>query len=117
MKTFLVLMATLICTTVFAQKPVTTSIKVNGNCSMCKKHIEKAASADGVTRAIWNKDTKKLALTYDPAKISLDQVQQNIAAVGYDTEKFRADDKAYNALDECCQYNRKKTDSKSSNHK
>ncbi|MDB5229554.1 MAG: Co/Zn/Cd efflux system rane fusion protein [Chitinophagaceae bacterium] len=115
MKTFLLIAATFVCATVFAQKS-TTSFKVSGNCSMCKKHIEKAATTGGVTKAIWSQDTKKLTLTYNAAKISSDQVQQKIAAAGYDTEKYRGDDKAYSALDECCQYDRKKTNTKTSNH-
>src|SRR4051812_21000135 len=112
MKTFFLIAATIMCTTVFAQRTTTTSFAVNGNCSMCKKHIEKAASTDGVTKATWNKSTKKMTLIYNPDKISSDKVQQNIAAIGYDTEKYRADDKAYSALDECCQYERKKTNAK-----
>lgn len=112
MKIYLLIIASAFCTTVFAQKPITTTFKVSGNCNMCKKHIEKAAMTMGVAGATWNKDTKKLLLTYDPAKISADKVQQNIAAAGYDTEKFAADEKAYKALDECCQYERVKPVSK-----
>lgn len=87
----------------------TTTFKVNGNCNSCKKHIETAArTVAGVTKATWNKDTKILTLVYDPAKANVDDVQKHIAAVGYDTPKYRGDDKAYNALDECCQYDREK---------
>lgn len=85
----------------------TTVFKVYGNCNSCKKHIETAARVPGVTKADWNKDSKMLTLVYDPAKVTVDDVQKRIAAVGYDTPKFRGDDKAYNKLDECCQYDRK----------
>lgn len=89
--------------------PTTTTFKVNGNCNSCKKHIETAAlTVPGVAKATWNKDTKVLTLVYDPAKATVDDVQKHIAAVGYDTPKYRGDDKAYNALDECCQYDREK---------
>lgn len=86
----------------------TESIKVWGNCGMCKARIEKAVKVDGVTKASWNTKTKMLSLVYDPSKITNDDLQKKIAAVGHDTEKFKADDKAYAKLDDCCKYERKK---------
>jgi periplasmic mercuric ion binding protein len=91
----------------FGQTVTTTSFKVYGNCASCKKHIETAAHVPGVTKADWNKETKILTLVYDPSKVNTDDIQKRIAAVGYDTPKFRGDDKAYSQLDECCQYTRK----------
>jgi copper chaperone CopZ len=89
------------------QAAQTAVFKVYGNCSSCKKHIETAAHVTGVAKADWNKDTKMLTLVYDPSKVTTDDIQKRIAAVGYDTPKYRGDDKAYNKLDECCQYDRK----------
>lgn len=85
----------------------TETIKVWGNCNLCKARIEKAAKANGVSKASWDKDSKLLTLVYDPSKISSDDIQKKIAAVGHDTEKFKGDDKAYEKLDACCQYDRK----------
>ena len=51
-------------------------------------------------------------MTYDESKTSNDKIQQKIAAVGYDTEKYAGDEKAYKALDECCQYDGKKKTAK-----
>lgn len=82
----------------------TESIKVQGNCGMCKTRIEKAAKIEGVTKAEWNKDTKVLTLVYNPSKVKSDDVQKNIAAVGHDTEKFKADSKTYDKLPGCCKY-------------
>lgn len=82
----------------------TETLKVSGNCNMCKATIEKAARVDGVTKAVWDAKTKNLSLTYDPAKTTVDQVGKKIAAAGYDNAKVEADDKAYNALSGCCQY-------------
>jgi mercuric ion binding protein len=84
----------------------TETIKVFGNCSTCKAKIEKAAKADGVSKASWDTDSKLLTLVYDPSKVKSDDIQKKIAAVGYDTEKFKGDDKAYAKLDACCQYDR-----------
>ena len=84
------------------------TIKVWGNCEACQSKIEKAAKVEGVTNAVWNKETKILTLVYNPSAISIDDIQKKIAAVGYDTEKFKGDDKAYAKLPGCCKYDRKK---------
>jgi periplasmic mercuric ion binding protein len=89
------------------QNPVTLKtekLKVGGNCDMCKARIEKAAKVNGVTKADWNKETKILTLTYDSKVVTSDEVQKKIAAVGHDTPKYKADDKAYNSLPGCCKY-------------
>jgi len=82
----------------------TETIKVSGNCESCQVRIEKAAKVDGVSKASWDKTTKLLTLVYDPAKVKSDDIQKKIAAVGHDTEKFKADDKVYAKLPGCCKY-------------
>jgi mercuric ion binding protein len=83
------------------------TFKIWGNCEMCKETIEGSLKTDGIKTADWNKDTKIMAVAFDSTKITLDQIEQRVAAVGYDTEKFRGDDHAYAGLPECCQYQRK----------
>lgn len=82
------------------------TIKVSGNCEMCKKTIELAAWQKGVKTAQWNKETKTLFVKYYPSKISLEQIEKNIAKSGYDTEHVKASDTAYGNLHQCCQYPR-----------
>ena len=82
----------------------TETIKVSGNCDMCKARIEKAAKIEGVSKAEWNKDSKMLALTYDPAKTNVDAIGKKLAAAGHDTEKIKAEGKAYDKLPSCCKY-------------
>jgi copper chaperone CopZ len=82
----------------------TESLKVSGNCGMCKERIEKAAKVDGVAKADWDKTTKILTLAYNPAVVKSDDVLKKIAAVGHDNEKYKADDKTYNSLHSCCKY-------------
>lgn len=82
----------------------TEMIKVSGNCEMCESKIEAAAKIAGVVKADWSTKTKVLTLVYNPAKVKSDDVQKKIAAVGYDTPKYKADAKAYNALASCCKY-------------
>ncbi len=86
----------------------TESIKVWGECETCQATIEKASKVDGVSKANWDKRTKLLTLVYDPSKVKNDDIQKKIAAVGYDTEKYKADDKVYAKLNACCKYVRKK---------
>ncbi|NCI45990.1 heavy-metal-associated domain-containing protein [Sediminibacterium soli] len=85
----------------------TETIKVWGNCGMCKGHIEKAAKEAGATSAVWNKNTKVLSVTYESSKTSNRQIQEKVAAAGYDTRDIAGDDKAYDNLDDCCKYERK----------
>lgn len=96
----------MISSVVFA-KEKTDSFRVYGNCEMCKKRIEKATQADGVIKAIWNVDSKIMTVTYDDSRITNDDIQKKIAAVGHDTEKFTAPDDVYEGLPECCLYERK----------
>lgn len=82
----------------------TESLKVSGNCGMCEERIETAAKVDGVTKADWDKTTRILTLVYNPAVVKSDDIQKKIAAVGHDTEKYKADTKIYNGLPGCCKY-------------
>ncbi len=90
---------------VFAQSK-TDKIKVAGNCGMCKKKIETALKVSGITAADWDKTTKMLTVSYDTTKVNNEQIQQKVAAAGYDTPKFKAPKAAYEKLDDCCQYDR-----------
>jgi len=93
--------------TVTVNGTTTSTFKVWGNCEMCKETIEGALKVDGVSKADWNVETKVMTVSYDTTKISLDQIMKYIAGVGYDTEKYKSDDKTYSNLPGCCQYERK----------
>lgn len=81
--------------------------KVNGNCEMCKKRIEKAAfSVKGVKSAQWHVDHHDIHLIIDENKCSVEEVQQAIAKAGHDTENFKASNEDYERLHSCCQYER-----------
>ncbi|MDD4970983.1 MAG: ATPase [Paludibacter sp.] len=82
----------------------TETIKVSGKCESCKARIEKTAKVDGVTKAVWSDKTKMLTIVYNPSKVKMDDIQKSLAAVGHDTPKYKATDKAYNALPGCCKY-------------
>jgi Cu(I)/Ag(I) efflux system membrane fusion protein len=80
-------------------------VKVGGLCDMCKDRIETAAlSVNGVESANWESESQMLHLNFDAGKTNTDEIQKAVAAVGHDTEKFKAPDDVYKELPECCLY-------------
>ena len=71
-----------------------------------KKNIEKSALASGAILANWDKKTKFLQVSYDPAVTNPINIQTAIATAGYDTRDVKASDIGYFKLEECCQYDR-----------
>ena len=85
-----------------------TVISVQGNCKSCKKTIESAVKRlDGIQKASWNTSTKKLSITFDQSIISLQKIEDKIAASGYDTDNVKATEESYNSLHSCCKYQRR----------
>lgn len=79
--------------------------KASGNCGMCKDRIETTAKeVKGVSSATWDEKSKMVHVNYNPGVTNLDQIQKAIAAVGHDTEKFKANNDVYSKLPECCLY-------------
>lgn len=103
----IILSAVLFSNTSFAQAVKTDTIKVWGNCGMCKETIEKAATSAKATTANWDEETKILQVSFNDSKTSLQKIQQAVAKSGYDTQDFTGDDKAYSKLPMCCKYDRK----------
>lgn len=89
-----------------SEKNKIAEFKVYGNCGMCKNRIEKALNVEGVGSAKWDKKTDVINISYNSDKISEEKLHQLIADSGHDTEKFTAEDKVYNSLPACCQYDR-----------
>ena len=84
----------------------TETLKVWGKCAMCKARIEKIALAYGATTADWNVKTKFLTVVYEPGRSSMDYISGKLAKGGHDKGLKSAKDKAYNALPDCCKYER-----------
>lgn len=90
------------------QHEKTASFKVYGNCEMCKSTIETSLKGQAsIFSSDWNKDSKTMTVKYDSTKISLKVIEHSIAQSGYDTEREKGSDEAYNKLHACCQYERK----------
>ena len=90
----------------FAKTDSTASFKVWGNCDMCKSRMEKAAKTAGAQKAEWNEESEIMTVEFNSKKTSSDKIQQKIAAVGHDTEKYKSLQNAYGGLPGCCKYKR-----------
>ncbi len=118
-KTFFSIVAVLLCTSSIAQikDAKTETVKISGNCGMCKTTIEKAGNKKKVSKVDWNKDSKIATLTFNSKTTSEDEILKRIALAGYDNDKFLAPDDAYAKLPECCKYERKKMSTTSASPK
>jgi copper chaperone CopZ len=75
---------------------------------MCKEKIETTAkNIEGVKSAKWNINKQSLKVKFFSKVTTLEEIQQKIANVGYDTEMYKATDESYNSLHYCCKYDRK----------
>jgi len=84
----------------------TETIKIYGNCGMCKTTIEKAANVKNTVKLDWDKDTKMATLSYDAKKTNQEEILKRVALAGYDSDKFLAPNDVYAELPGCCQYDR-----------
>ncbi|MFA9190888.1 heavy-metal-associated domain-containing protein [Flavobacterium sp. FZUC8N2.13] len=87
----------------------TETVKISGNCGMCKKNIETAGNLKKVAAVEWDVNSKIAKLTYDSSKTNPDEILNRIAKAGYDNEKFSATEEHYKKLHTCCQYDREAT--------
>lgn len=85
----------------------TETFKVYGNCGMCKRTIEGSLKEESsVSEALWDIDNGEMKVSYNPSSITLNEIKQKIADVGYDTDTHKAKVEVYTALPGCCQYER-----------
>ncbi|MDI1353376.1 MAG: heavy-metal-associated domain-containing protein [bacterium] len=83
---------------------ITETFTVKGNCEQCKDRIENAADLKGVKVLTWSPKTKIATVSYSSDKISLNQIEEAIAAKGHDAGPIHGNDKAYSKLPKCCKY-------------
>jgi len=88
------------------KKSKTETVKIYGNCEMCKATIEKAGNIKKVALVDWDKERKIATITYNSKKTTQTDILKRIALAGYDNEQFLAPDIAYNGLMDCCKYER-----------
>lgn len=104
----MIVICVLLSTTSNAQikNATTETVKIYGNCGMCKTTIEKTGTIKKTVKVDWNQNTHMATLTYDSKKTNQDEILKRIALAGYDSDKFLAPDDVYNNLHGCCQYER-----------
>ncbi|RFS13875.1 heavy-metal-associated domain-containing protein [Emticicia sp. C21] len=85
-------------------KTAEVKLKTSAICGMCKKRIERDL---GVTKGIvgsnLNLDDKVVTVTYNPKKTNPEKIKNAISKIGYDADEVVADQKAHDALPDCCQ--------------
>lgn len=84
----------------------TETVKIYGNCGMCKSTIEKAGNLKNQSIVNWDKETKMATISYDSLKTSKEEILKRIALAGYDNDIFLAPNDTYSNLAGCCQYER-----------
>ena len=73
-------------------------------CSMCEKTITTALEGvDGVTMAKVDAETKMAHVHYASADVKVTDLEKAIAAVGYDANDTKRDEKTHVTLPQCCQ--------------
>lgn len=84
----------------------TMTVKISGNCDMCRTTIENTANKIKSVTLSWDKETQLAKISYDSIKTNPAAILKNIALAGYDNEKYLAPDEVFAQLPECCRYNR-----------
>ncbi len=80
-------------------------IYVRGACGMCAERIEETAIKKGrAEEASYNIDSQILTVSIDEKKISITDVQWEIAQAGHATGNFDVPSEVYSDLPLCCQY-------------
>jgi copper chaperone CopZ len=102
----IVLLLSITAATAQIKNAKTETVKIFGNCGMCEAKIEKAGNQKNIASVDWNKDSKMATLTYDSKTTSKNEILKRIAAVGYDSEQFHAEEAVYQSLPGCCHYER-----------
>ncbi len=86
-------------------------IKTSAICSMCKTNIENYLSFEkGIKKSSLDVDSKILTVTYNPQKTTPEKIRLAVSKSGYDADDVKANEKAYNNLDDCCKKGKVCTD-------
>ena len=105
MKRILLIAAALLLTVAANARVVEKTYTVRGHCGMCKNRIETVAKGfEGVQAVAYDLQAQRLTLTYETRQVKPKTVLKAIAAIGYDADRFKAPQEAYDRLEGCCKY-------------
>lgn len=107
-KYLIVLLGMFILNAAFAQdkkaKYETVTIQTSAECGDCKERIEEALNyTKGVKYAELDLTTKKVTVKYSPSKLTLQEVKEKIASIGYNADEVIAKEEVVKKLPVCCQ--------------
>jgi copper chaperone CopZ len=95
--------------TSFGQKKASTEtivIQTSAQCGDCKERIENVLNyTKGMKFAELDLETKKVTVKYAASKISVQEIKEVIAKIGYDADELKAKKEAVEKLPKCCQPN------------
>lgn len=79
------------------------TLKVRGNCEMCKERIEATTQLiPGVSSAKWDVSSQILTVSYDSLNNPGQKLDKALADAGHGTENIEATKESDNALPPCC---------------
>ena len=89
----------------FGQKKIEeTIIQTSAQCGDCKERIEsKLNYTKGVVFAELDLESKKVTVRYKTKSISLQEIKQAIASIGYSADEVKAKEEDVLKLPKCCQ--------------
>lgn len=72
-------------------------LKINGmTCAACANAVERATKKlEGITESNVNFDAKKLNITYDETKLTVDDIKKAVSIAGYEALEEVADKKVF----------------------
>jgi len=87
-----------------AEKFKTIIIQTSAECDDCKTRLEEKLNyTSGIKFAELDLESKKLTVKFTTSKISVDEIKQLIANLGYDADDLKAKKEAVEKLPLCCQ--------------
>ena len=89
----------------FGQKKIEEAvIQTSAQCGDCKERIEsKLNYTKGVVFAELDLESKKVTVRYKTKSISLQEIKQDIASIGYSADDVKAKEEDVLKLPKCCQ--------------
>jgi periplasmic mercuric ion binding protein len=84
---------------------ISTSIYCDhcSRCESCKTRVEnKVYELGGIKQVSLNPGEQTITVVFNPKKITIDKIRQQIASAGYDADDVKATAEQVNGLDDCC---------------
>ena len=85
------------------KKTETVVIQTSAQCGQCKERIENALNyTKGIVFAELDDETKKVTVKYKTSVVTVAQIKQKLAEIGYSADEVKATEEGFNELPACC---------------